>query len=111
MDLQPMSPMFSDVERKVFCHAVKPAMQVATEAMLDTGSSLSFISARLSARSVASQQHCDTHELQRPDGGWMAQHQPYVGVQPWNEGDFADVFVQRTFRPKASLHNVLLSTI
>ncbi len=110
MDLQPMSPMFSDVERTVFCHAVKPAMQVATEAMLDTGSSLSFISARFVV-SVASQEHYNTRELQRPDDGWMAQHQPYVGVQPWNEGDFADVFVQRTFRPKASLHNVLLSTI
>ena len=45
MDLQPVSPMFLDVE--VFCHAVKPAIRVATTAMLDTGSSLSFISTRL----------------------------------------------------------------
>ncbi len=41
IDLQPVSPMFLDVE--VFCHAVKPAIRVATVAMLlDTGSSLSF---------------------------------------------------------------------
>ncbi len=45
MDLQPVSPMFLDVE--VFCHAVKPAIRVATVAMLDTGSSLSFISTRM----------------------------------------------------------------
>ena len=45
MDLQPVFPMFLDVE--VFCHAVKPAIWIATLAMLDTGSSLSFISTRL----------------------------------------------------------------
>ena len=37
--------MFLDVE--VFCYAVKPSIQVATKAMLDTGSSLSFVSTRL----------------------------------------------------------------
>ncbi len=37
--------MFLDVE--VFCYAVKPSIHVATKAMLDTGSSLPFISIRL----------------------------------------------------------------
>ncbi len=45
IDLQPVSPMFVDVE--VFCYAVKPSIHVATKVMLDTGSSLSFISTRL----------------------------------------------------------------
>ncbi len=45
IDLQPVSLMFVDVE--VFCYAVKPSIHVATKAMLDTGSSLSFISTRL----------------------------------------------------------------
>ena len=40
MDLQAVSPMSLDVE--VFCHAVKPAIRVATVAMLDTGSSRVF---------------------------------------------------------------------
>ncbi len=45
LDLQPVSPMFLDVE--VFSYAVKPAVKISTKAMLDTGSSLSFISTRL----------------------------------------------------------------
>ena len=45
LELQPVSPMFLDVE--IFSFAVRPPIRIATKAMLDTGSSLSFISTRM----------------------------------------------------------------
>ena len=70
IDLQPVSPMFLDVE--VFCYAVKHSIQVATKAMLDTGSSLSFISTRLFEYLPKSIMEPTSSDAQMADGSALA---------------------------------------
>ena len=70
IDLQPVSPMFLDVE--VFCYAVKPSIRVATKAMLDTGSSLSFISTRLFQYLPKSIMEPTSFNAQMADGSALA---------------------------------------
>ena len=62
--------MFFDVE--VLCYAVKPSIRVATKAMLDTGSSLSFISTRLFQYLPKSIMEPTSFNAQMADGSALA---------------------------------------
>ena len=70
LELQPVSPMFLDVE--IFSFAVRPPIRIATKAMLDTGSSLSFISTRMFQHLPESIMELTSFTAQLADGSDLA---------------------------------------